>query len=119
MTRFMLEVPRNEELDVWPDDRIWAELQDRLAAAGRPPIGRGEIVERDVLDHRVRVCDPMQDSAWKPARPSPSVLIGRPALSKLQTRQPLTSFTQTPPSSTTQFPMSTSICALIVSRSIR
>lgn len=60
-TRFMLEVPPDEGFDEWPDDRIWAALEGRLAAAGRPPLERGEIVERDVLDHRVRVCDPMQD----------------------------------------------------------
>ena len=60
MTRFMLEVPATDGLDDWPDDRIWAELQDRLAASGSPPIEPGEFVERDILDHRVRVCEPMQ-----------------------------------------------------------
>jgi p-hydroxybenzoate 3-monooxygenase len=61
VTRFMLEVPRDDGPDDWPDDRIWTELQDRLAVVGRPPLGRGEILERDVLDHRVRVRDPMQN----------------------------------------------------------
>ncbi len=60
-TRFMLEVPAGDELEDWPDDRIWAELEDRLTATGRPSIERGEFVERDILDHRVRVCQPMQD----------------------------------------------------------
>jgi p-hydroxybenzoate 3-monooxygenase len=60
MTRFMLEVPAGEDYGQWDDDRIWAELDQRLAAAGRPPIGRGKFIEHDVLDHRVRVCDPMQ-----------------------------------------------------------
>ena len=57
----MLEVPAGDGLENWPDDRIWAELEDRLTATGRPPIERGEFVERDILDHRVRVCRPMQD----------------------------------------------------------
>jgi p-hydroxybenzoate 3-monooxygenase len=61
LTRFMLEVPVGEGYDKWPDDRIWEEIETRLAAEGRPPILRGEFVERDVLDHRVRVCTPMQD----------------------------------------------------------
>ena len=61
VSRFMLEVPAGDGFDTWPDDRIWAELQQRLAASGRPPIEPGEILVRDVLDHRVRVCDPMQD----------------------------------------------------------
>ena len=60
LTRFMLEVPAGEGYGQWDDDRIWAELDQRLAAAGRPAIGRGEFTERDILDHRVRVCDPMQ-----------------------------------------------------------
>jgi p-hydroxybenzoate 3-monooxygenase len=60
MTRFMLEIPAGEGYGLWDDDRIWEELDQRLAAAGRPPIRRGEFIERDILDHRVRVCDPMQ-----------------------------------------------------------
>jgi p-hydroxybenzoate 3-monooxygenase len=60
LTRFMLEVPAGESYDEWPDDRIWSELRRRLAAAGRPPVAQGELVERDVLDHRVRVCRRMQ-----------------------------------------------------------
>ena len=60
MTRFMLEIPVGEGYGQWDDDRIWAELEQRLAAAGRPAIQRGEFLERDILDHRVRVCDPMQ-----------------------------------------------------------
>ena len=60
MTRFMLEIPAGEDYGQWDDDRIWAELDQRLAAAGRPAIQRGELIERDILDHRVRVCDPMQ-----------------------------------------------------------
>ena len=60
LTRFMLEVPGGEDFGQWDDDRIWAELEQRLAAAGRPVLQRGEFIERDVLDLRVRVCDPMQ-----------------------------------------------------------
>jgi len=60
MTRFMLEVPAGDGLDDWPDERIWAELQDRLRVANRPPLTQGEFVERDLLDHRVRVYQPMQ-----------------------------------------------------------
>ena len=60
LTRFMLEVPVGEAYEEWPDDRIWDELATRLAADGRPPLLRGELVERDILDHRVRVCTPMQ-----------------------------------------------------------
>jgi p-hydroxybenzoate 3-monooxygenase len=60
LTRFMLEIPAGEGYGQWDDDRIWAELEQRLAAADRSAIRRGEFIERDILDHRVRVCDPMQ-----------------------------------------------------------
>jgi p-hydroxybenzoate 3-monooxygenase len=60
LSRFMLEVPGGQDYRQWDDDRIWAELEHRLAAAGRPPVQRGEFAERDILDLRVRVCDPMQ-----------------------------------------------------------
>ena len=39
VSRLYLQVPADESLESWPDDRIWAELQKRfaLAAAGRSP----------------------------------------------------------------------------------
>jgi p-hydroxybenzoate 3-monooxygenase len=58
-TRFMLEVPGGSTLAEWPDERIWAELQQRLQAAGEPELAQGPFVERDVLDLRVRVIEPM------------------------------------------------------------
>ena len=61
LTRFMLEVPRADTVDDWPEDRVWAELEDRLHAEGEPEIARGELVERDALDLRVRVAQPMHD----------------------------------------------------------
>jgi p-hydroxybenzoate 3-monooxygenase len=60
MTRYMLEVPAFDSVDDWPDDRVWPELQRRLAAAGRPALREGRLVEKDVLDLRVRVREPMQ-----------------------------------------------------------
>jgi p-hydroxybenzoate 3-monooxygenase len=61
ITRFMLEVPAGQTYEQWPDERIWSALTERLAASGRPPLQRGDFLERDVLDHRVRVCDTMQN----------------------------------------------------------
>ena len=40
LTRFMLEVPRADTIDEWPDERIWAELQQRLHADGEPELAR-------------------------------------------------------------------------------
>jgi p-hydroxybenzoate 3-monooxygenase len=61
LTRFMLEVPRDDTIDDWPDERIWAELQQRLHADREPQLAQGPFVERDVLDLRVRVIEPMHD----------------------------------------------------------
>jgi p-hydroxybenzoate 3-monooxygenase len=59
LTRFMLEVPGRDTLADWSDERIWAELQQRLHADGEPELVQGPFVERDVLDLRVRVIEPM------------------------------------------------------------
>jgi len=59
LTRYVLEVPRTEGLEDWPDERIWDELDARLHAEGNPPLARGPVVERDVLDLRARVVEPM------------------------------------------------------------
>ena len=48
-----------DTIAAWPDDRIWAELQQRLYADGEPELAQGPFVERDVLDLRVRVIEPM------------------------------------------------------------
>lgn len=61
LTRYMLEVPRADTIDDWPDARIWAELQQRLCAEGEPELAQGALLERDVLDLRVRVVEPMHD----------------------------------------------------------
>jgi p-hydroxybenzoate 3-monooxygenase len=61
LTRFMLQVARADTIHAWPDDRIWAELQQRLHADGEPELAAGPFVERDVLDLRVRVIEPMHN----------------------------------------------------------
>lgn len=48
LTRYMLEISRSDTIDNWPDARIWAELQRRLAAAGEPELAEGALLERDV-----------------------------------------------------------------------
>jgi p-hydroxybenzoate 3-monooxygenase len=60
LTRFMLEVPRGDGIEDWPDERVWPELQDRLEAAGEPALARGALIGRDVVDLRVRVTQPLQ-----------------------------------------------------------
>ncbi|HEU4582553.1 MAG TPA: FAD-dependent monooxygenase [Polyangiaceae bacterium] len=61
LTRYYLQVPARDGLEDWPDERLRRELELRLGA----PAGvlRGAIVERDLLDLRVRVREPMQHGA--------------------------------------------------------
>jgi len=59
-TRYYLEVPVTDTLADWPDGRIWEELEERMAIPGQLPLVRGDLIERDFLDLRVRVREPMQ-----------------------------------------------------------
>jgi p-hydroxybenzoate 3-monooxygenase len=59
-TRYYLEVPAGDTVADWPDERVWKELDARMGAPGEAPPARGELVERDILDLRVRVREPMQ-----------------------------------------------------------
>jgi len=59
-TRYYLEVPVTDTLADWPDERVWTELEERMAIPGQPPLVRGDLIERDFLDLRVRVREPMQ-----------------------------------------------------------
>jgi len=57
-TRYYLQIPATEGLGDWSDERVRAELELRLGV--RPGTIAGAIVERDVLDLRVRVREPLQ-----------------------------------------------------------
>jgi p-hydroxybenzoate 3-monooxygenase len=59
-TRFYLQIPAEDGLDAWPDERIVSELEQRLGVTG---LIRGPIVERDRLDLRVRVREPLQQGS--------------------------------------------------------
>ena len=63
LSRFMLEIPGGQDYRHWDDDRIRAELEHRLTAAGHHTVQRGEFAERDILDLRVRVFNPCSTAA--------------------------------------------------------
>jgi p-hydroxybenzoate 3-monooxygenase len=44
----------------WPDERIWAELDARLATDEGRPLDRGEIFQRGIIQMRSFVVEPMQ-----------------------------------------------------------
>jgi p-hydroxybenzoate 3-monooxygenase len=59
ITRLYLQCDPADELDAWPDDRIWDELQRRLAA-GDFELNQGPIFERGITPMRSFVTEPMQ-----------------------------------------------------------
>ncbi|MFG2602014.1 4-hydroxybenzoate 3-monooxygenase [Streptomyces sp. NPDC048514] len=59
LTRYYLQCPPGDDPDNWPHDRVWAELQQRLRAADRPPLKEGRLLEKRVLDMHNYVVEPM------------------------------------------------------------
>jgi p-hydroxybenzoate 3-monooxygenase len=59
LTRYYLQIPAADRAADWSDERIRAELAQRLGVTERALLD-GPILERDVLDLRVRVREPLQ-----------------------------------------------------------
>ena len=60
VTRLYLQVAPDEAVDAWPDDRIWAELNARLAVDGGAVVNEGPILERGLTAMRSFVVEPMR-----------------------------------------------------------
>jgi p-hydroxybenzoate 3-monooxygenase len=59
VSRLYLQVPAGERIEDWTDERIWAELQVRLAADGWS-VGEGPVIDRGVTPMRSFVCEPLR-----------------------------------------------------------
>jgi p-hydroxybenzoate 3-monooxygenase len=59
VSRFYLQVDPDDDIANWPDDRIWSELQLRLAAPGWT-LAEGPILEKNISELRSFVCEPMR-----------------------------------------------------------
>jgi p-hydroxybenzoate 3-monooxygenase len=59
VSRLYLQVPPDESVENWPDDRIWAQLQRRFAAGGWS-VNEGEITDKSVTAMRSFVAGPMR-----------------------------------------------------------
>jgi p-hydroxybenzoate 3-monooxygenase len=55
ISRLYLQVPADEDIAAWGDDRIWDELSERLG-----DVNRGEIFDKGITPMRSYVCSPMQ-----------------------------------------------------------
>jgi p-hydroxybenzoate 3-monooxygenase len=59
VSRLYLQVPVDEDIAAWPDDRIWAELQTRFALPGWE-LKEGPILDKAVTPMRSFVAAPMR-----------------------------------------------------------
>jgi p-hydroxybenzoate 3-monooxygenase len=59
LTRLYLQCAPDEDLDAWPDERIWEELQARFELPGWE-LGEGPILEKGVTGMRSFVVEPMR-----------------------------------------------------------
>jgi p-hydroxybenzoate 3-monooxygenase len=59
ISRLYLQVDPSDDIAHWPDARIWAELQIRLAAPGWT-LREGPIIEKGITPMRSFVCEPMR-----------------------------------------------------------
>jgi p-hydroxybenzoate 3-monooxygenase len=59
ISRLYLQVPAGEEVEAWPDERVWEELQTRFATPGWR-VAEGEIFDKGITPMRSFVCEPMQ-----------------------------------------------------------
>lgn len=60
VSRFYLQCPIDDSIDNWPDERIWYELETRLALHEPWSLTRGPLLEKSILDMRSFICEPMQ-----------------------------------------------------------
>jgi len=59
-SRYYIQVPIEEKLEAWPDERLWGELAVRLGPEVAPHITRGPALEKSIAPLRSYVCEPMR-----------------------------------------------------------
>jgi p-hydroxybenzoate 3-monooxygenase len=60
VTRLYLQVRADENLEAWPDERIWEELNARLALERGFALNEGPVLERGITAVRSFVAEPMR-----------------------------------------------------------
>jgi len=60
ISRLYLQVSPDEDIEAWPDDRIWTELRTRLAANDGWTLADGPVLDRAITPLRSFVAEPMQ-----------------------------------------------------------
>ena len=59
-SRYYVQVPLDEKLEEWPDDRVWDELSIRLGPQAAAHITRGPALEKSIAPLRSYVFEPMR-----------------------------------------------------------
>ncbi len=59
-SRYYIQVPLDEQIEDWPDDRLWDELATRLGPEIAPHITRGAAIEKSIAPLRSFVFEPMR-----------------------------------------------------------
>jgi p-hydroxybenzoate 3-monooxygenase len=60
ITRMYLQVPLDDDLAAWPDERIWAELRRRFATDDGFVLTEGPLLDKGITPMRSFVASPMQ-----------------------------------------------------------
>ena len=60
ISRLYLQVPFDEDINAWPDDRIWSELRQRTERDGDWKLNEGPIFQKGITGMRSYVVEPMQ-----------------------------------------------------------
>ncbi len=60
VTRLYLQCAADEDLALWPDERIWSELHARLGSGSGWRLAEGPILQRGVTNMRSHVVEPMR-----------------------------------------------------------
>jgi p-hydroxybenzoate 3-monooxygenase len=60
VSRLYLQVSPNEDIGLWPDDRIWSELRIRLASNDGWTLADGPVLDKAITPLRSFVVEPMQ-----------------------------------------------------------
>jgi p-hydroxybenzoate 3-monooxygenase len=63
LSRFYIQVPLEDKVEDWSDDRFWAELKQRFPADMASAIVEGPSIEKSVAPLRSYVCEPMRHGA--------------------------------------------------------
>ena len=60
ITRLYLQVPPDEDIAAWPDERIWRELHARLETDDGWRLNEGQVLEKGITPMRSFVCEKMR-----------------------------------------------------------